>query len=152
MQFSSPKSKKRMLLGRLQEIDDEPKPYEALRIASGFIVFFGWVLIIVGWLFAITFGYTYAVNIAGQFVSDAEPYSRVQLFGNVAFFVMGLVPTIQGLFMIASGQVFMALLDIRNDAHITKGYVRHLGAMIFDELSSSAPPQDNEKKDPSLNP
>jgi hypothetical protein len=120
------------LANEIKIIQREPKPYEALRIVSGFIVLFGWVIIIVGWITAFSVGDLFGKSLA-QFVSDSGPFSLTRNFSFLVSFVLGSFSTIQGLFMIAAGQVFMVLLDIRNDTHTTMRLVARLGLAMLEK-------------------
>lgn len=129
------------LIDEIKKIEREPKPYESLRFTSGVIVFFGRVVIVLGWFLAITIVYIYGDSIAKIFISDATPYRTVTTIGNtLAFitFIFGFLNTIFGIFLIASGQIFMALLDIRNDAHTTMRLVRRFGLLISEENNNKS--------------
>ena len=118
------------LLSDLHRIESEPKPYEALRFVSGLIVFFGWLMIIGGWFLGFTVAALYTDTL-----SDAGPYFIARNKTWLISTFIGMVSTIQGLFMIAGGQVFMVLLDLRNDMHTTMGFVQRFGLSMFDNKS-----------------
>jgi len=115
------------LVDDIRTIDDEPTPYEALRFTGGLIVFIGWVVIIMGWFFAFTLGLIISETIARNFISDGEPYSAVRNMTMFLSVIMGMGNSLYGLLLIASGQVVQVLLDMRNDTHATRRYVRRFG-------------------------
>ena len=63
------------IVDEIKQLESEPKPYEALRFTSGLIIFFGWVVIILGWFFAFTIGSIFSETLARIVVSDGAPYS-----------------------------------------------------------------------------
>ncbi len=123
-----PLQTKTSIIQDVKRIEQEPNPYNALRIASGFIVFFGWLVIIFGWIFAMMIGSIFMETIA----SVTGPYSLARNQSYLVSFIIGMISTIQGLFMIAAGQVFLALLDLRNDMHATMRMVRRFGLAMLD--------------------
>lgn len=123
----------------IKRIQNEPKPYEALRIVSGFIVFIGWIVIVVGWMVAFSIGALFGETLS-QFVSDTGPFSLTRNISFLVSLVIGSFATIQGLFMIASGQIFMVLLDIRNDSHITMRLITRLGLALVEKKDTLPPP------------
>ncbi len=120
-------------------IQREPKPYETLRIVSGFIILFGWITVIVGWMVAFAIGAWYGETLA-QLVSDAAPYSVARNQSFLVSVIIGFMFTIQGFGMIASGQVYMALLDIRNDTHTTMRLITRLGLAMLDTKNEPPAP------------
>lgn len=122
----------------IKRIQREPKPYEALRFTSGLIIFLGWVIIIGGWFVAFTIGAVVSDTIASALVSDGASVTLLKNMSMMISFSIGMFTTIQGLFMIALGQVFMALLDVRNDTHITMKMIARFGMAMIE--SKKEPP------------
>lgn len=115
-----------------REKDDAPlivtshriKDYQALRFVSSLIVFFGWVVIFLSIMASIYMISNYVQSGAvynDPTLSDAPQYDPNQLFMMrpaqylVTSFLVGFVGTMAGVFQIAMGQIFMVLLDIRDD-------------------------------------
>lgn len=127
------------LISEIKQIERESSPYEALRFVAGLIVFFGWVVIIGGWLFALTIGAAFSGSIAKNLVSDGASST---VLSNMTYLVSGFIgflATINGLGMIASGQIYMALLDIRNDTHTTMRLIRRFGLAMLQRQEQPQP-------------
>ncbi len=124
-------STKSDIVDEINKLEREVKPYEALRFTSGVIVFLGWVVIIAGW---ITVGmiYTFTVSVAEN-VMSGHSYTVINNVAKLFAFFEGSGVTIFGLMMIAFGQVFQVILDLRNDTHTTMRLVRRFGLMMSDE-------------------
>ncbi len=134
--FYPSKNKKRArLLDDIKEIMDEPPPYQTLRFASAVISALGWGIIVVGWFIAFTLGAMYGENIVTMEGVEGE---IIQNRSWLIVGVTGVLSTVIGLFQIASGQVFMALLDIRNDTHTAMILNVRLGLALHEKQEPPA--------------
>lgn len=128
------------LIKEIKRIEREPKPYNALRITASLLIGLGWFIIIVGWLSA--------VFITGSMIEQMKGFLAVQ--SGPLFDIASLVFTvliwswiaILGLVVIASGQVFLVLLDIRNDMNTTMRLVRRFGLAMLED-KTDIPHDDN---------
>lgn len=87
------------------KINTSPRAYPALRFISGFFSFFGWVIILLGWLLAITAG-----SVISEQIKTNLPYMSLAISA-----IFGVMFTAFGLSFIASGELFRLLLDIGSD-------------------------------------
>ncbi len=130
LQFYTDKAKKK-LLQEIDDIENEPSPYETMRFTASVIIGFGWVVIIIGWASTL-FVYGGLIQILQDFVA----IKNGQLFDIASVFFIVLVwayVTIIGVMIIASGQFFLIMLDIRNDTHITMRLIRRFGLLMSEE-------------------
>jgi len=114
------------IMDDIKAIDQEPLPYDALRFTGGLIVFLGWVVIIVGTL-AITMASAYTLGMAEKVIGSTSAYSVTLNVSRLITIIGILINAIIGISFIAAGQVIAVLLDIRNDLHTTKRYIRRFG-------------------------
>lgn len=117
----------------IKQLESQSKPYEALRFTSWLIVVLGWAVIIFGWLFAITFGSVVAAPIAKNIVAKDAAENVIQNFDLLVIVIIGMITTIYGILLIASGQVISALLDIRDDTHTTMRLIRRFGLLMSEK-------------------
>lgn len=131
-----PLQTKTSIIQDIKRIEQEPNPYNALRFTSTVIIGFGWFVIVIGWAAALLL---YGGLL--QFLQGFVAVKSGPLFDVASVIFMLMIwswVTIVGLFVIASGQVFMALLDLRNDMRATMRMIRRFGLAMLD----------NEKPEP----
>lgn len=116
----------------IKQLESQPKPYEALRFTSGLMIFFGWLVIIGVWV-SVSMTYTFTVSMAENMVSDAVSYTVVSNLAVLISILFGMAGTILGITLIASGQVFQVMLDIRNDMNLTARLVRRFGLLMSED-------------------
>ena len=97
-------------------IEDQPTRYGALWLVIGMINVVGMLVIAIHTLITITTIYPYMQR---QF-PETLPAVLFTLFAWMGGAFVGVV-------IIAQGQVIELLLDIRNDIHVTRRYVRRFG-------------------------
>lgn len=117
-------STKNSLVADIQKIEGESKPYTALHFTSGLLGLFGWLVIIFGWLFAFTAGVVLSETIARTFVSDGASSSILRNMTFLISTIIGVLNTLLGISLIAASQIIEVLLDVRNDLHVTRSYIR----------------------------
>ncbi|MBI5950176.1 MAG: hypothetical protein HY865_00850 [Chloroflexi bacterium] len=101
----------------IDAIEDQRAPYGALRVVV-------WVTSTIGWV-------VIAVHIALT-VFVAHPFIRSKLLGAelptlLLTLFFGLIGSLFGIGILASAQIIDLLMDIRNDVHLTRRYVRRFG-------------------------
>lgn len=101
-------------------IEGTPQPYGALRIVIASFNIIGWAVIVIHFLVTVVLAYPF---IRGKLPNDA----LVVLLLTLVFLLIGFLV---GISIIASGQVLELLLDMRNDIHITRRYVRRFGLFM----------------------
>lgn len=115
--------------GEIKEIAREPNPYEALRFMASLIIALGWVSIVVGWLFGSAFIFR-AVIINDVVFTFVEPWMQFGAgIGGI------FISTLTGVSLIASGQIYYVLLDLRNDTHVTMLTVRRIALGVLKKAS-----------------
>lgn len=103
----------------LTQVQSTPQnDYIALRITSVLIVIFGWLIIIIS-LFASAYYYSRfspGTGIVHQGQSDMPSYDPNSIAASPLIpAAIALFGVTSGMLTIASGQVFMVLLDVRDD-------------------------------------
>ena len=109
----------------IKQLEQEPRPYSALRFTSSLIIFFGWLYIIFGWIFSFTIVY----GMIGQYL----PPDRSPNLAGVIAFVLGSIHTLIGILLIAGGQFYQIALDIRDDMHITARIIRRFAILMSEK-------------------
>jgi len=117
----------------IKSMEKEPRPYSALRFTSALIIGIGWTVIIISWI-AVLLWYT-LVNTTFQKVSSGlvfDPF-LVSLTMDVTIYISfgcGVIGTVMGILMIATGEIYSVFLDIRDDTHVTMRLIRRFGLML----------------------
>ncbi len=135
--FYPSKNKKRArLLDDVEEIMDAPNPYEAMRFTASLVISLGWTVIIVGWASAV-FVYGGIVDILQNFVEvqNGPLFDMASVF--FVILVWALVAVV-GVMIIAVGQFYFVLLDIRNDTHTTMRLIARLGLAMHEKQEPPA--------------
>lgn len=104
------------------------KEYQTLRYISHVIIVFGWSIIIFGWVFGFLIEDIYGETLAG-FASVANSLNGgedvvVRTRSPLIIIATGMLFSLLGLMIIASGQVFLVLLDIRDDTRAQLSVMR----------------------------
>ncbi|MCB0119680.1 MAG: zinc ribbon domain-containing protein [Anaerolineales bacterium] len=113
---------KKELIQSLNDIENEQRGYVVLQILSLLLIVLGWGVIIGGWACSFYLSNPFSTaeitlpNVQGTVIQSTMNYAV--LFGG------GIVSTIIGLSMVASGQVYLAFLDLRNDTYTIKEFIR----------------------------
>jgi len=107
------------LVKELAQIERAPKPYEALRFISFITIALGWLLIVAGVLCSVIL-YAFLEN----FIHDALASQSLAALAALIF-------VINGVSVIAAGQVCLVLLEIRDDTHTTMQMVRRFGLSML---------------------
>ena len=104
------------------------KEYQTLRYISHVIIVLGWSIIIFGWVFGFIIEGIYGETLESfANVSNAlngEEDVIVSSRSPLIIIATGMLFSLQGLFIIASGQVFLVLLDIRDDTRTQLSVMR----------------------------
>lgn len=104
---------------QIEEIENAPRPYSALRFVSGMIIVCGWMMILFGWIF--TLWWFTALNSEYQ---NAEPPAFISSVPSYFSLIYMFANTLLGLIVIGAGQLYLVILDMRDDIHATMQYVR----------------------------
>lgn len=104
----------------IARVDSAPRPYSALRFVSAMVIVGGWMFIFFGWVVSLLWMALLNSEVQGadapQFLFALPDYfALIYAFGN----------TLLGLIIIGVGQVYMVILDIRDDTNATMQYVRY---------------------------
>jgi hypothetical protein len=103
----------------IETIEDQPMPYGALRVVAFATNIIGWLVIVIHLLIT-------AVVIHPYLRNKYDETLPALLLTALALFAGLLV----GIFIIAQAQIIELMLDIRNDLHLTRRYVRRFGLHI----------------------
>lgn len=112
------------------------KEYRTLSIISRFTIVLGWLIILFGWGFGVIVSALY-----GEIISAFQESANTSLQEMLIVVTTGVFFTIQGLFIIASGQVMLVLLDIRNDTRSQLNLLRRFTAWYVANSDIEEPPQ-----------
>ncbi len=111
------------LRDRLDKIEDQDSPYQALEFTSSVIVGLGWAVIIIGALFASSVGAFSLIANLSIFQKTENELLKI-LISILALLISWAPSTLMGVFIIAYGQMLKLMLDIRNDVDVTRQYIR----------------------------
>jgi len=104
------------LLDQIMDVEEEPKRYNALHLAAGIIQVIGWVSIIIHAILTILLAYPF---IRMKIVEDLAVYALT--------FMVWILGSLFGVFIIAQGQLIDLLLGMSDDIHLTRKYLRRFG-------------------------
>jgi hypothetical protein len=118
--------KKSRLIADIEDIESEPIPYGALRFVIGMINVLGWVVIISTSLI-VALSYSF---IRTKFGDD----NTITVAISIMIWCIGLI---FGTVIIAQAQIVELMLDIRNDMHVTRRFIRRFGLYMFKKAEST---------------
>lgn len=104
----------------------QEKPYQALRFVSHALIGLGWIFILVSITLSLVLYDRYFAVIINDTLSDDFNPGVLNIISVALLFFQWIIIFVMGMFIVAAGQVYLVLLDIRDTNHLQKEYLRLL--------------------------
>lgn len=119
---------------KINSIEKEFPPYQALRSVAYIIVTLGWLFILLGVVVTLAVYDLYLSPALNTYLpKDYDPTLANIISVGILFF-QWLIIFIFGMFIVAAGQIYLVLLDIRDATYAQKEYTR---LMLKNQVISS---------------
>lgn len=102
----------------------QEKPYQALRFVANIFIGLGWLFIFVGITLSLVLYDRYFATAINATLSEDFNQGVANIISVAILFFQWLIIFIFGMFIVAAGQIYLVLLDIRDTNHLQKEYLR----------------------------
>jgi hypothetical protein len=105
---------------------EKERPYQALRFVAHTFIGLGWLFILVGMTLSLVLYDRYFATAINETLSEDFNQGVANIISVALLFFQWLIIFVCGMFIVAAGQIYLVLLDIRDTNHLQKEYLRLL--------------------------